>query len=128
MVTGGLIVGAGLDPVPLFLVRVVRLDHRLVLEMPPFPALRGAERLGPLSAGRADAGEGVPAGNEHLLGLAGVEVGSAELHGADAAAVLDGELAHDVAGQRHGHALGACAALRHSLSLSPGSVVRQVTR
>jgi hypothetical protein len=40
----------------------------------------------------------VAAGDEHLLGLAGAGIGAAQLHGADAAAVRDGQVAHGIAG------------------------------
>jgi hypothetical protein len=60
--------------------------------------------------------------------LSGVEVGSAELHGPDAAAVVDSELAHDVAGQRRREPFGAGAALGHSVSLSSGMVEWNVMR
>ena len=76
-----------------------------VLEVPAFPALRRPQRLGPLRAGRADAGEGVPARDEHGVFLAGVQVGAAQLDGADAGAVLDGQVLDDLPGQRHGHPL-----------------------
>jgi hypothetical protein len=122
-VTDGLEISAGLDPVLLFVVRVVGLDHRLLLKVPAFPALRSAERLGPLRARGARAGEGVPARHQHRLGLSGVQVGSAELHGPDAAAVVDGELAHDLAGQRRGEPFGTGTASGHSVSLSPGTMI-----
>ena len=44
------------------------------LQVPAFPALRGPQRPGPFGAGRAHAGEGMPAGHEHLFHGAGVEV------------------------------------------------------
>jgi hypothetical protein len=43
----------------------------------------------------------VPARDEHLLGLAGVQVGASELDGPYAPAVFDGQLADDITGQRH---------------------------
>src|SRR5208283_5332861 len=57
-------------------------------------------------AGRAHAGEGVPAGHEHLFHGAGVEIGAAQLYRADARAVLDGQVLDDLAGQRHGQPFG----------------------
>ena len=56
-----------------------------------------------------------------MLSVAGVQVGAAELDGAHAPAVFDGQLADDIAGQRHGQPLGSGARLCHSLSSSPGS-------
>ena len=97
--------GAVRDPGALHVVRLVGGDHGLGLQVPALAALGGPQRLGPLGAGRADGGEGVPAGDEHLLDLAGVQVGAAELDGADAAAVLGGQVADDIAGQRHGQPL-----------------------
>jgi hypothetical protein len=43
-----------------------------------------------------------------LLGFAGGQVGAAQLHRADTAAVLDGYVLNDVTGQRHGHPLRPC--------------------
>ena len=80
LVAHGLGLGALLDPPLLVLGGRVGVDDRLGLQVPAFPALRGPEGLGPLGAGRADRGEGVPAGHEHLLDGAGVEVGPAQLH------------------------------------------------
>jgi hypothetical protein len=60
----------------------------LVLEVPAFPALRGAQGLVSVGAGRADRGQGVPARDEHGVLLAGVEVGAAQLDRADADAGL----------------------------------------
>ena len=113
-------VGAQLDPHLLLVVGRRRADDGLGVEVPAFAALRGAQRLGPLGAGRADRGEGVPAGHEDLLDLAGVQVGAAELDGADAAAVLGGQVADDIAGQRHGEPLRSGRALGHAASVSPG--------
>ena len=59
-------------------------------------------------------GEGVPAGDEYLLDLAGVDVGAAELDRADAPAVGDGQLAHHIAGERHGQPLGSGGSWGHS--------------
>ena len=105
-VAGGLVaerlgLGAGLDPPPLLLGGRVRVGDRLVLEVPAFPALRRPQRPRPFRARRAHRGEGVPAGHQHLLYLAGVEVGAAQLHRPDARAVLDGQVLDDLTGQRH---------------------------
>jgi hypothetical protein len=59
--------------------------------VPAFAALGSAERLSPFGAGRAGIGEGVAAGDQDLLDLAGVQVGAAELNGPDTAVVLDGQ-------------------------------------
>ena len=70
-------VGAQFDPHPLFVVGLVGLDDGLTVEVPALPALRRPQVLGSFGAGRADRGEGVPAGDEHRFGLAGVQVGAA---------------------------------------------------
>lgn len=49
----------------------------------------------------------MPAGHEHLLDGAGVQVGPAQLHRADAGAVLDGQVLDDLTGERHGQPLSA---------------------
>ena len=90
------------DPPPLVFSRLVRLDDGFGLEVPAFPALRRPERLGAFRARRAHRRESVPAGDEHLLHGPGGEIGAAELHRADARAVLDGQVHDDLAGQRHG--------------------------
>jgi len=56
-------------------------------------------------------GQGVPAGDEHLVHLAGVEVGAAELDRTDAGSVLDGQVFDHLAGQRRRHPLSARASL-----------------
>ena len=98
VVACGLMLGALLDPHPLHLVGLVSLDAGLVVEVPPLPALGRAQGLGPLSAGGADRGEGVPARDEHLLDLAGLGVGPAELDRSHAPAVGDGQLADHIPG------------------------------
>jgi hypothetical protein len=105
LVAEGLGVGAGLDPPPLVLGSRVGVGDGFVLEVPAFPALRRPQRLRPFRARRAHRGEGVPARDEYLLDLAGVEVGAAQLHRPDARAVLDGQILNDLPGQRHGHPL-----------------------
>jgi hypothetical protein len=97
--------GAVLHPRPLQQVWLVRGDDRLGVQVPALAALRSPQGLGPFSAGGADRGEGVAAGDEYLLDVAGVQVGAAELDGPDAAAVLGSEVADDIAGQRHGEPL-----------------------
>ena len=106
LVAHGLGLGALFDPPLLVFGRLVRLDDRFGLEVPAFPALRGPQRLGPFRARRAHGGEGVPARDEDLLHGPGAEVGAAQLHRADAGAVLDGQVLDDLAGQRHGQPFG----------------------
>jgi hypothetical protein len=98
--------GAQRDPPALLVSGRVRLNAGFVLEVPAFPALAGAQVLGPLGAGRAGLIEGVPAGDEHRVDLAGGQVPAAQLHRADAPAVLDGHVPEHVPGQRHRHPLG----------------------
>jgi len=119
---------APLDPHALHFVRRAGLEDGFVVEVPALAALRCPQGLGAFGAGRAHAGEGVPARHENVFGAPSVQVGFAELDRADAAAVVDGELPHDIACERLGEAFGAGAALGHSPSLSPGSVVHQVVR
>jgi hypothetical protein len=107
---GGLVAGLlGLgplgDPPLLVLGSRVRLEIRLVLEVPAFLALRHPQRLSPLGTSRAHRREGVPAGDKHCVGLAGVQVAAAQLDRADARAVLDGQVADNLSGQRHGQPL-----------------------
>ena len=77
----GVAVGLGLGAVgdlgPLLFGGRVRVDDGFVVEVPAFAALRGAQQPGPFGAGRADRGQGVPAGDEDLLDVAGVDVGAA---------------------------------------------------
>jgi hypothetical protein len=79
----------------------VRGDVGFVLEVPALPALGSAQGFGPLRARRADRRQRVPARDKHLIHVAGIEVAAAQLDGADARAVLDGQVAHHVMGQRH---------------------------
>ena len=100
----GVPVGLGLGPVSdvglLLVVGRVRLDDRLVIQVPAFAALCGAQQPGPFGARRADRGEGVPAGDEDLLDVAGVDVGAAQLDRPQAGAVLGGHFFDHVPGQR----------------------------
>jgi len=68
--------GALLDPEPLVLGSRVGADIGFVLEVPALSALRGPQRLSSLSTGRADVRESVPAGDEHCVNFACVEVGT----------------------------------------------------
>ena len=106
LVAHGLGLGPLFDPPLLVLGRRVRLDDRFGLQVPAFPALRGPQRLGAFRARRAHRGQGVPARDEHLLDGPGGYVGAAQLHRADAGAVLDGQVADDLAGQRHREPFG----------------------
>ena len=74
-------------------------------------------------------GQGVPAGDEHRVDLAGVQVGAAQLDRADAGAVLDGQVLDHLPGQRHGHPLrpGRPAGQFRSLVTSVGSSPVQVS-
>ena len=84
----------------------------LVLEVPAFAALGGAQRLGPVRAGRAEGGEGGAAGDDDLLDLAGVQVGAAQLDRADAPAAGLGECLDRIGGAGLGHPLGPGSALQ----------------
>src|SRR5712691_8055982 len=90
--------GAALGPHELLVVGVIGGDDGLGFQVPALAALCRAQGPGSFGAAGADGGEGVPAGDEHLLGPAGVQVGAPQLYGADAAAVRNGEFADDVAG------------------------------
>ena len=94
------------DQRPLVLRRRVRVDDGFVVEVPAFAALRGPQDPGPLGAGRAHRGQGVPARDEDLLDVAGVDLGPAQLHRPQAGAVLGGQVLDHLAGQRCGHPLG----------------------
>ena len=94
------------DPPLLVFGRRVWLDVGFVLEVPAFPALGGAQGLGPFRAGRAYRVQGAPARDQHGLCLAGLAVGAAQLDRADARAVLHGHLAEHVTGHWHGHPVG----------------------
>jgi hypothetical protein len=48
----------------------------------------------------------VPAGDEDLLDVAGIDVGATQLDRAQAGTVLGGQVLDHGAGQRHGHPLG----------------------
>ena len=114
-------VGTEFDPHALFVVGVVGLDDGLAVEVPALAALGRPQSLGSFGAGRADGREGVPARDEDGFGLAGVQVGAAQLDRPHASAVVDGELAHDVTGQRHGQPLRPGLGLCHSASTSSES-------
>ena len=94
------------DQRPLVLGSRVRVDDGFVVQVPAFAALRGPQDPGPLGAGRAHRGQGVPARDEDLLDVAGVDLGPAQLHRPQAGAVLGGQVLDHVAGQRCGHPLG----------------------
>ena len=84
----GLGLGAVLDPHGLFVVGRGCGRDGLGVQVPPFPALAGAQVLGPFRARRAHAGQRGTAGHEDLVHLAGVGVGAAELDRAQARAVV----------------------------------------
>ena len=117
---GGLVahhlsLGALFDPPLLVLGRLVRFDDRFGFQVPAFPALRGPQRPGAFRARRAHGGQGVPARHEHLFHGPGGQVGAAQLHRADAGAVLDGQVLDDLAGQRHRQPFGPGGLLRAGL-------------
>ena len=70
----------------------VGVDDGFVVEVPAFAALRGAQDPGPFGARRADRGQGVPARDEDLLDVAGVDVGAAQLDRPQAGAVLGSQI------------------------------------
>ena len=129
LVAAGLDVGAVLDPPFLVIGGGVGLEVGFVVEVPAFPALRGAQVPGAFGAGGADRREGVPARDEDLFGFAGGQVGAAQLDGADAAAVVDGDVFNDVTGQRHGHPLRPCrlAGLGHRSPPPAGTVTARTS-
>jgi len=94
--------GAQLDPQALFVVGLVGLDDGLVVEVPALPALRRPQHPVPLGTRGADRRQGVPARHEHWFGLPSLQVGAPQLDWPDTSAVADGQVADDVAGQRHG--------------------------
>ena len=106
----GVPVGLGLGPVgdrgPLVFGGRVGVDDGFVVEVPAFAALRGPQDPGPLGTGWADRGQGVPARDQHLLDVAGVDVGPAQLDRAQAGAVLGRQVLDHGAGQRQRHPLG----------------------
>ena len=94
------------DQVPLVLRRRVRVDDGFVVQVPAFAALRGPQDPGPLGAGRAHRGQGVPARDEDLLDVAGVDLGPAQLHRPQAGAVLGGQVPDHLRASGIGHPLG----------------------
>jgi hypothetical protein len=72
------VLGFGAEHGPPFLgvVGFVGADGGFVREVPAFAALGCAQVLVPVRAGWADGGEGVAAGDQDLLYLAGVQVGA----------------------------------------------------
>jgi len=65
LVPGPVALGLGLGPLldqpALPVVRVVRVNDRLMIEVPPFPALGRPEHLGPFGARSTHRGQHVPA-------------------------------------------------------------------
>jgi hypothetical protein len=62
--------GAEYRPPFLHVVGLVGVEGWFGVQVPPFAALSGTERLGPFSTGRAGVGLGVAAGDQDLLYLA----------------------------------------------------------
>ena len=106
VVAVGLGPGAVFDPHRLDLVGGGGGRDGVGVQVPPFPALRGAQFLSTFRARRADVGEGGTAGDEHLVYVTGLGVSTAELDRAQAGAVVLGDRAHRVAGGGLGHPLG----------------------
>ena len=104
----GLGLGAVGDQGPLLGGGRVGVDDGLVVEVPAFAALGGPQDPGAFGAGRADRGQGVPAGDEDLLDMAGVDLGAAQLHRPLAGAVLGGQVLDHIPRQRHRHPLRPC--------------------
>ena len=102
VIAHGLCLRALFDPPLLVLGRGVWFDDGFVFQVPAFPALGGAQVPGAFGARWAHRREGVPARDEDLFHGCGGDVGAAQLYRADAGAVLDGQVADDLAGQRHG--------------------------
>ena len=77
----GVPVGLRLCPVadcgPLVLRGRVRVDDGFVVQVPAFAALRGPQDPGPLGARQTHRGQRVPARDENLLDMAGVDLGAA---------------------------------------------------
>ena len=131
LVAHGLSLGALFHPPLLILGGPVRVEDRFGFQVPALPALGRPQGFGSLGAGRTDRSEGVPAGHEHLLDGAGVEVGPAQLHGANAGAVLDGQVLDDLTGERNGQPLGAGPSRYVQLGLLGGrneGAAREVTQ
>ena len=106
LVAHGLRLGPFFDPPLLVVGGFVRVDDRFVVQVPAFPALSGPQVPGSFRACRAHRGQGVPARDEDLLHRPGPQVGAAQLHRADAGAVLDGQVPDDFARERHRQPFG----------------------
>ena len=91
---------------PLVLGSRVGVDDELLVEVPAFAALRGPQDPGSFGTRRAHRGQSVPARDQHLLDVASVDLGPAQLHRAQARAVLGGQILDHGAGERHRHPLG----------------------
>jgi hypothetical protein len=128
-VTLGLDLGTVLDPPLLVIGGRVGLEVGFAVEVPAFAALRGAQVLGPFGARRAHAGEGVSRRAPAPARFAGGQVGAAQLHGADTAAVADRDVFNDVTGQRHCHPLRPCrlAGLGHRPPPPAGTVTARTS-
>ena len=95
LVAHGLGLGAFLDPPLLVVGGFVRVDDRLVVQVPAFPALRRPQGPGSFRARWAHRGQGVPARDQDLLHRPGPQIGAPQLHRADAGAVLNGQVPDD---------------------------------
>src|ERR1017187_7220243 len=83
--------------------------------VPALAALGRPERLGALRARRAR----VPARDQHLLDVAGTDVGAAELDRPDTRPVLGRQVLDHIPGQRHREPLRACPAAPPPVESSP---------
>ena len=115
----GLHLGPVSDQCPMLLGGRVRVDDRFMVEVPAFAALGGPQDPGAFGAGRADRGQGVPARDEDLLDVAGVDFGAAQLHRPLARAVLGGQVLDHVPGERHRHPFRPCPSPVRSGHQSP---------
>ncbi len=123
----GLSLGPLLDQPALPVVRVVRVNDRLMIEMPAFPALGRPEHPGPFGARRADRGQRVPARHEDLFHPSRADIGTAELHRPQAGPVLGRDLPDHGPRERHRHPLGACPRPGLILCPRPGSPITSVS-
>jgi hypothetical protein len=90
----------------LILIGRAGIRYRLVLKMPAFPALLRAQSLRAISTRRLHRRKRRSARDHHLLPLTRRGTDPAQLHRADAGAVLYGNRLNHVTGQRLRHPLG----------------------
>jgi hypothetical protein len=102
--------GEPCDQQLLMLIRLAGCRCGLPLKMPAFPTLLRAQSLRALGARRACGCQRCPAWDHHQLALARRGAEPAELHRADAGAMLDGDRPDDITSQRMRHPLGTRSA------------------